>query len=408
VLTEIQIRRAKATDKPRKLSDGGGLYLLIKPNGTPHGAKYWRLKYRVGAVEKLIAFGVHPEVSLAEARVRRDEARALLRDGKDPSAERRAARAAAEIRGETFGAIAAEWMQRQRGAMAAATFEKAQWMLGQAATLNARPIREITAPDVLSVLRAVELGGRHETTHRVKGRIGQVMRYAVATGRAERDVTADLRGALTAPTTRNHPAITDPAKVGELLRAIEGFSGQPATHAALRLAPYLFQRPGNVRAMEWAELDLGGAEWRIPAEKMKMGEAHVVPLAKQAVAILKDIQAITGGGRYCFPSNRGRGRPLRDNTLNAALRRLGFDKDTMTAHGFRAMASSLLNEQGWSPDVIERQLAHAERNKVRAAYNRAQYMAERRKMMQAWADYLDTLREGAQVIPFKRKTARKA
>lgn len=404
MLTDTAIRKIKPADKVRRYADSHGLYLEV----TPTAAKYWRMKYRFAGREKRLAFGVYPEVTLAEARARCDEARALLRDGKDPSAERKAAKQAAEIRGETFGAIATEWMQRQKGTMAAATFKKAEWMLGQVASLNARPIREITAPNVLSVLRAVEQGGRHETTHRVKQRIGQVMRYAVATGRAERDVTADLRGALTAPTSRHHPAIIEPAAVGELLRAMEGFSGQPATHAALRLAPYLFQRPGNVRAMEWAELDLDGAEWRIPADKMKMGEAHVVPLAQQAVAILKDIQAITGGGPYCFPSNRGRGRPLSNNTLNAALRRLGFDKDTMTAHGFRAMASSLLNEQGWSPDVIERQLAHAERNKVRAAYNRAQYMAERRKMMQAWADYLDALRDGAQVIPFKRKDSRVA
>jgi len=404
MLTDAAIRRIKPGGKVRKHADAQGLYLEV----TPTAAKYWRMKYRFAGREKRLAFGVYPEVSLAEARTRRDEARALLRDGKDPSAERRAAREAAAAVGETFGAVAQEWLDRQRGAMAAATFEKARWMIGQTMKLHVRPIRDITAPEVLSVLRAVEFGGRHETTHRIKQRIGQVMRYAVATGRAERDVTADLRGALTAPTSRHHPAIIEPAAVGELLRAIEGFSGQPATHAALRLAPYLFQRPGNVRAMEWTELDLDGAEWRIPAEKMKMGEAHVVPLAKQAVAILRDIQAITGGGRYCFPSNRGKGRPLSNNTLNVALRRLGFDKDTMTAHGFRAMASSLLNEQGWSPDVIERQLAHAERNKVRAAYNRAQYMAERRKMMQAWADYLDALREGAQVIPFKRKTAQSA
>lgn len=398
MLTDAALRRLRPADKPYRRADTQGLYIEVSPTG----AKCWRLKYRFAGREKRLAFGVYPEVSLAEARARRDDARALLRDGKDPSAERRAAREAAAAVGETFGEVAMEWLQRQRASMAAATFEKARWMIGQTMKLHGRPIRDITAPEVLSVLRAIELGGRHETTHRIKQRIGQVMRYAVATGRAERDVTADLRGALTAPTSRHHPAIIEPAAVGELLRAIEGFSGQPATHAAPRIAPYLFQRPGNVRAMEWTELDLDAAEWRIPAEKMKMGEAHVVPLAKQAVAILMDIQAITGRGRYCFPSNRGRGRPLSNNTLNAALRRLGFDKDTMTAHGFRAMASSLLNEQGWSPDVIERQLAHAERNKVRAAYNRAQYMAERRKMMQAWADYLDALRDGAEVIPFRR------
>ncbi|MGH8146279.1 MAG: tyrosine-type recombinase/integrase [Rhodanobacteraceae bacterium] len=404
MLTDVAIRKIKPVGKVRRYADAQGLYLEV----TPTAAKYWRMKYRFAGREKRLAFGVYPGVSLAEARTRRDEARAALRDGRDPGEERKAAKAAALSVGETFGVVAAEWLHRQRGSMAAATFTKAQWMLDQTMKLHARPIREIAAPEVLSVLRAVELGGRHETTHRIKQRIGQVMRYAVATGRAERDVTADLRGALIPPTTRHHPAITEPAAVGDLLRAIKGFSGQPATHAALKLAPYLFQHPGNVRAMEWAELDLDAAEWRIPAEKMKMGEAHVVPLSKQAVAVLKDIQAITGRGRYCFPSNRGHGRPLSNNTLNAALRRLGFDKDTMTAHGFRAMASSLLNEQGWNPDVIERQLAHAERNKVRAAYNRAQYLAERRTMMQAWAEYLDALGDNAQVIPFKRKSTRAA
>lgn len=401
MLTEVAIRKAKSASKPRKLADERGLYLEVMPTG----AKYWRWKYRHADKEKRMAFGVYPEVSLAEARARRDEARAVLRDGRDPGAERKAAKQAALSEEATFGVVAQEWLVRQRANMAEATFEKARWMLKQVASLDSRPIRAITAPEVLSVLRAVEQGGRHETTHRVKQRIGQVMRYAIATGRAERDVTADLRGALTSPTTKHHAAITDPAAVGELLRAIEGFSGQPATHAALRLAPYLFQRPYNIRTMEWTELDLDAGEWRIPADKMKMREAHIVPLPSQAVAVLKDIQRITGSGRYCFPSARGRGRPLSNNTLNAALRRLGFDKDTMTAHGFRAMASSLLNEQGWSPDVIERQLAHAERNKVRAAYNRAQYLADRRRMMQAWADYLDGLRKGSKVVPFRKRRA---
>jgi len=270
MLTEVQARKAKPAERPYKLSDGGGLYLYVMPNG----ARYWRMKYRVARKENVIAFGVYPEVSLAEARARRDEARALLRNGKDPSTERKAAREAAAVSGETFGTVAAEWLQRQRGSMAATTFAKAQWMLNQTMKLHARPIRGITAPEVLSVLRAIEMGGRHETTHRIKQRIGQVMRYAVATGRAERDVTADLKGALSPPTTKHHPAITEPAAVGELLRAIEGFNGQPATHAALRIAPYLFQRPGNIRKMEWTELDLDAAEWRIPTDKMKMRSAH--------------------------------------------------------------------------------------------------------------------------------------
>ena len=400
MLTDTAIRKAKPRAKPYKMTDSRGLFLLVHPNGS----RYWRLKYRIASKEKMLAFGVYPEVTLAEARQRCDEARAKLRDGLDPGAERKAAKlAAVEAGANTFGVIAAEWLEQQRPSMAPVTYQKAQWLLGLADALNARPIREITAPDVLAILRKLESAGTFETAHRAKQRIGQVMRYAIATGRAERDVTGDLRGALAPVNTTSRAAITDPVAVGDLLRALATYTGQPATCAALRLAPLLFVRPGNLRAMEWAELDLDAAEWRIPARKMKMRDAHVVPLPSQAVAILRDVERLTGGGQYCFASLRTSKRPMSENTVNAALRRLGFDKETMTGHGFRAMASTLLNEQGWSPDVIERQLAHAERNKVRAAYNRAQYMAERRKMMQAWADYLDALREGAQVIPFKRK-----
>jgi integrase len=256
---------------------------------------------------------------------------------------------------------------------------------------------------VLAALRRIESKGTHETAHRAKQRIGQVMRYAVATGRADRDPTGDLRGALTPVVVKSHAAVTDPAKVGELLRALASYSGQPTTAAALRLAPMLFVRPGNLRAMEWAELDLDAALWRIPAKKMKMREEHLVPLPSQAIAILRALHPLTGRGRYCFPSIRTANRPMSENTINAALRRLGFDSDTMTGHGFRAMASTRLNELGWSPDIIERQLAHAERDKVRAAYNRAQHMAERARMMQAWADYLDASMSGANVTAIRRK-----
>jgi integrase len=270
-------------------------------------------------------------------------------------------------------------------------------------SLDALPIGQITAPEVLAALRRIEADGRHETAHRVKQRIGQVFRYAIATGRAQRDPTADLRGALSPVVSKSHAAVTDPGRMGDLLRALHSYVGQPATAAALKLAPLLFVRPGNLRAMEWAELDLKAAEWRIPAGKMKSREEHVVPLPAQAVTILRELQPLTGRGRFCFPSLRTSDRPMSENTVNAALRRLGFDGDTMTGHGFRAMASTRLNELGWQPDVIERQLAHAERNKVRAAYNRAQHMAERQRMMQAWADYLDGLRTGAKVIAIKRK-----
>ena len=401
MLTDTAIRKAKPQAKPYKMGDSRGLFLLIHPNGS----RYWRLKYRAAGKEKMLAFGVYPEVTLTEARQRCDDARRMMRDGVDPSAERRAVKLAnAEAGANTFGAIAAEWLAKQQASMAPVTYQKAQWLLGLAGALDSRPMREITAPGVLAILRKLEAAGTIETAHRVKQRIGQVMRYAIATGKGERDVTADLRGALTPVNTTHRAAITDPAKVGDKLRTLDTYTGQPATCAALKLAPLLFVRPGNLRAMEWAELDLDGAEWRIPAGKMKMKDAHVVPLPSQAVAILRDVERLTGGGRYCFASLRTSKRPMSENTVNAALRRLGFDKETMTGHGFRAMASSLLNEQGWAPDVIERQLAHAERNKVRAAYNRAQYMAERRKMMQAWADYLDALRDGAadKVIPIKR------
>lgn len=388
MLTDTAARNAKPKAKPYRLSDAAGLYLEVMPTG----AKYWRMKYRHAGKEKRLALGVYPAVTLADARIRRDVARALVREGRDPSAERKAAKARAVLNaGNTFGAIAAEWLGKQEGKLAEVTMAKARWMLSLASVIDALPIASITAPDVLAVLRKIEAAGNRETAHRVKQRIGQVFRYAIATGRAERDPTADLRGALAPPVRKSRAAVTDPGKVADLLRAIDGYQGQPTTQAALRLAALLFVRPGNLRAMEWAELDLDGAEWRIPAGKMKMRETHTVPLAQQAVAILREVRPLTGRGRYVFPSLRTADRPMSENTINAALRRLGYDKDTMTGHGFRALASTRLNEMGWPPDIIERQLAHAERNKVRAAYNRAQYLAERRKMMQAWADCLDGL-----------------
>lgn len=398
-LTPSTVANAKPQEKPHKLTDGRGLYLLVNPSGS----KLWRWRYRRPGTgtENTLSLGTFPEVSLKRARERREEARALLADGIDPGQQRQAER---EARADTFAAVAADWLERQRASMTTGTAEKAQWQLSLVPELALRPVSELTAPEVLRALRKIEAKGTHETAHRVKQRIGQVMRYAITVGLAERDPTADLRGALAPVVTTPRAAVTDPAAVADLLRALDAYTGQPATAAALRLAPLLFVRPGNLRAMEWTELDLDAAQWRIPAGKMKMREAHIVPLAAQAVAILRELQPLSSRSRYVFPSLRSADRPMSENTINAALRRLGFDKETMTGHGFRAMASTRLNELGWSPDVIERQLAHAERNKVRAAYNRAQYLDERTRMMQAWADYLDGLRAGTgNVVAISRR-----
>lgn len=401
-LTAAAIRNAKPSDRAQRLFDGRGLYLEI----TPAGGRYWRMKYRHAGKEKRLALGVYPEVTLAAARALRDEARAKLRDGRDPSAERRSDRAGARLSADnTFEGVARAWLASQRRTLTPATYDKAVRTLEANVFpwLGARAINDIDAPEALAVVKRIEARGANETAHRVKARMGQVFRYAIAHGTATRDPTADLRGALAPVVSRSHAAVTDPAQVGDLLRALDGYSGQLATRCALRLAPLVFARPGELRHAEWAEFDFDAAEWRIPAHKMKMREAHVVPLSSQALAVLRELHPLTGRGRYVFPGIRTVTEPMSENTVNAALRRMGFDKDTMTGHGFRAMASTRLNEMGWQPDVIERQLAHAERNKVRAAYNRAQYIAERRKMMQAWADYLDNLREGGNVISLKRK-----
>lgn len=412
-LTAVAIRNAKPGEKPKRLFDGAGMYLEVMPNGS----RYWRLKYRYAGKEKRLALGVFPEVGLADARALRDVARSLLRSGIDPSLEKKATKVRAVLNAATtFEAIGREWLESQRAKLAASTFEKAEWMLVDNVFpwMGALPIATLEAPEVLATLRRIEARGANETAHRTRERIAQVFRYAIATGRAKHNPVGDLRGALSPVVRTSRAAITDPAKVGDLLRAIDGYTGQFITRCALKLAPMLFVRPGELRKMEWVELDLDAAEWRIPAAKMKMREEHIVPLAPQAVAILRDLQPLTGPdpqrptrlARYCFPSLRSGTEPMSENTVNAALRRLGFDKVTMTGHGFRAMASTRLNELGWAPDVIERQLAHAERNTVRAAYNRAKYMEERRQMMGAWADYLDTLKAGTgKVIPIKRKAS---
>lgn len=403
-LSDVAIRKAKPAAKPVKLADGAGLYLLLNPTGS----KLWRWKYRIAGKEKLLALGAYPEVSLVDARNACTDARRLLAKGIDPSAARKEAKQAraeaAVAAADTFEAVAREWMERQ--GVAEVTSNKTRWLMESFLfpEIGTRPIAEITPRELLVALRKVEESGKLESARRAKIKAGQVFRYAVLEGKAETDPTATLRGALKAPRNRHHAAITDPTKMGELLRAIEGFSGQPVTLAALRLAPLVFVRPGELRQAEWAEINLDDALWRIPGERMKMKAAHLVPLSAQAVAVLRELQPLTGAGRYVFPSLRSASRPMSENTVNAALRRLGYSGDEMTGHGFRSMAATRLNEMGWNPDAIERQLAHAESNKVREAYTHAaQYLEERTRMMQAWADYLDALRAGGQVLAFKSK-----
>jgi integrase len=386
-LSEAKIRASKPKERPYKLFDERGLFMLV----TPSGGRLWRFRYRLGGVEKLLTLGPYPDVSLKRAREKRDEARTHVADGVDPSAKRQAERAA---QADTFEAIAREWLDLQSKSLAAETME----ILGTRLKsflypyIGGRPIKAITAQELLGALRRIEARGKHETAHRVRSLAGRVFRYAVATGRAEHDVSADLKDALAPVKSRNFASVTDPAQVGRLLRAIHGYDGQPITALALKLAPLVFVRPGELRNAEWSEFDLANAEWRIPGSRMKMGELHLVPLARQSVAVLRELEVLTGQGRYVFPSLLSRERPISDNTINAALRRLGYSGDEQTGHGFRSMASTLLNEQGFPPDIIELQLAHSERNKVRAAYNRAQRLPERREMMQRWADYLDGLR----------------
>jgi len=348
----------------------------------------------------MVSLGTYPATSLKAARAKRGSLRSALEAGRDPAAERRAER---DSRSNTFESIAREWLAKQPFALK--TMKKAVWTFEDLLFpyIGARPVSALTVPELLGVFRRLERRGKHETAHRAKQRVGQVVRYAIASGRAERDPTADLRGALAPVTVTNRAAITDPREVAQLLRALHGYRGHPVVEAALKLAPLVFVRPGELRAAEWTEIDLDAAEWRIAAQRMKMRQQHLVPLADQAVAILRDIRPLTGRGRYVFPSPRSAERPLSDNAITAALRRMGYTGDQMSWHGFRAMASTLLNETRYPPDVIELQLAHQERNEVRAAYNRAQRLDERRKMMQAWADYLDGLRTDANVVPFRRR-----
>jgi integrase len=387
-LTDAAIRAALKSETRRKITDSAGLYLLINPPREPG----WRLKYRIAGREKLLSLGRLKDVPLRRAREKRDEARRLIADGVDPSAARKAAKLA---HADSFVAVAEEWLATRKDALTQGSWERdREHLVNFLKPIANRPIATIEAPDLLSILRSIEAKGTRDTAHRVRSVASRVFRYAIATGRATRDVAADLKGALLPVLTESYSAITEPQKLGQLLRAIEEYPGQPTTHVALRMAPYVFLRPGELRGAEWKEIDLDGAEWRIPGERMKMGELHIVPLARQVVALFREIQPLTSDGRFVFPALHTSLRPISENTLNMAIRRIGYGKDEMCSHGFRSTASTLLNEQGHNPDLIELQLAHAERNKVRAAYNRAQRLDERRKMMQAWADYLDQLKVG--------------
>ena len=399
MLTDVQIRAAEPREKAFKLYDAKGLLLIVNPTGS----KWWRFKYYFQGKERSISLGVYPTISLKEARDRRANARRLLGAGKDPSAQRQVVEVK---RIDTFQHVAEEWLELQTKRFARATMLKARWMLETFVypRLGSRPIGEITAPDLLAELREIEIRGTHETAHRTKQRCGQIFRYAVATGRAARDITPDLRGALAPVVSRSRAALIDSHQIGGLLRAIDAYDGHPTTKIALKLSALLFVRPGELRAAEWTEVNLDAAEWRIPGHRMKMRERHIVPLASQAVALLHELRRVVPWSeKYVFPSLRSRGRPMSENTVNGALRRLGYTSEEMTGHGFRAMASTRLNELGWNPDVIELQLGHAERNKVRAAYNRAQRLEERRNMMQAWADYLDALREADPIATEPRR-----
>ena len=406
MLTPSAVANAKPQAKPYKLADERGMYLLVRPDG----ARWWRFDYRRpdSGKRNTLSLGTYPDVSLRKARDKRDEARKLVADGTDPGEQRQEAKAAkieaATVAGDTFEAVAREWLARQEGAEV--TLRKSRWTLETClfAEIGSTPLTAVTPRLLLDAMRKVEATGKLETAKRARIKAGQVFRWAILEGRAELDPTASLRGALKSRKTKHHASITDPARIGELLRAIDGFAGQPVTLAALKLAPLVFVRPGELRQAEWAEFDLADAMWRIPGPRMKMKAAHIVPLSAQAVAILRELQPLTGTGRYVFPGLRSASRPMSENTVNAALRRLGYGSDEMTGHGFRSMAASRLNEMGWNADAIERQLAHAESNKVREAYTHAaQYLDERTRMMQAWADYLDALRAGGDVVPFRRK-----
>ncbi len=399
-LTDTAVRAAKPRDKEYKLADGGGLYLLV----TPSGGRLWRLKFRVLGIEKKLAIGRYPAVSLGEARKARDVAREVVGMGGDPAAAKRRQRVAAKVAaGITFGDVAREYVDKvEREGRSTATVSKLRWVRELLLpALGNRPIDQIEPHEVLAVLKQQEVAGTLETAKRTRAFASRVFRYAVATTRAKTDPASLLLGAVAAPKPKHLAAIIDAKRAGDLLRAIDAYRGQPATRFALALLPHVFVRPGELRQAEWSEIDLEAAVWRIPAARMKKRREHVVPLSAQSLAILEQARELTGDGRYVFPAIGKRDRPLSENTITVALRRMGFGAEEMTAHGFRAMASTLLNESGkWSPDAIERALAHKDGDHVRAAYHRGAHWQERVAMAQWWSDHLDTLKRGAAILPF--------
>lgn len=417
IKADVIIRSTKPTEKTQRLNDGDGLYLLIKPNG----AKWWRLDYCISGKRKTLSVGVYPDIGLKEARDRADEARRLVATGIDPSDIRKASKAeqaksleadrriAAGLPAiDSFEEIAREWFTKFSIEWTPSHADKIIRRLERDIFpwIGRQPIASITAPELLAVLRRIESRGALETAHRAHQNCGQIFRYAIATGRADRDPSPDLRGALPSVKQSHHAAITDPKAIGELLRAIDSYQGYFVTKCALRIAPLVFVRPGELRKAEWTEINLDQAEWNIPAERMKMCEPHLVPLSTQAVEILRELQALTGDSRFVFPGARTNGRPMSDNAILAALRRMGFAKDEMSGHGFRAMARTILDEVlQVRPDYIEHQLAHAVRDPNGRAYNRTAHLAERRKMMQLWADYLDKLKTGAEIVQITGKMA---
>ncbi len=399
MLTEVQVRNAKASNKTVRIFDGYGMYLEIAPSGS----KWWRLKYRHLGKEKRLSLGVYPETGLKGARARRDDARRLLSNGVDPSENRKAVRASRiEQAGNSFEVVAREWFEKYSANWAENHSKRIIRRLEKDVFpwLGARPVGDIKAMDLLTTIRKLEKRDVLETAHRTLATCGQIFRYAVATGRAERDPSGDLRGAIPPVKGEHFAAVTDPKKVGELLRVLEGYQGSLIVQSALALAPLVFVRPGELRTAQWVDIDLANAEWRYTVSKTNT--AHVVPLARQAVTIFETVRGLTGKGQYVFPSARSRKRPMSDNAILAAMRRMGISKDEMSGHGFRAMARTILDEVlGFRPDLIEHQLAHAVRDPLGRAYNRTAHLPERREMMQRWADYLDDLKSGAKIFSIK-------
>ena len=390
-LSEFAARKAKPRDKPYKLSDGGGLYLHVQSSGS----KLWRLKYRYQGKEKLLSYGPYPQITIAEARVKREASKKLLREGRDPSVQKRLDRIAERTaHRNTFGLIASEYLSNlEANEVTTSTLAKNRWLLqGIASSLSSRPIKDISSAEILDLLKRIEKSGRRETTRRLRSTISAVFRLAIVTLRAENDPTTALRGALLPPKPKGRAAIIEEADFGALLCSVDSYDGWPSITAALNFLILTCVRPGEVRGAVRSEFDLAKEIWRIPAERMKMRRPHNVPLSRQAIAILEDVWMLSEDAELVFPSVRTNKRPLSENAFNSAMRRMGYTKEEVTSHGFRVTASTILNSRGFDPDVIEAVLAHQDRNTVRRAYNRSTYWDQRVVLMQQWADLLDEFR----------------